>query len=191
MVTLSVSILAYLVGSIPSGYLVARACGIDDIRQHGSGNIGATNVARVLGKKFFIIVLLLDFAKAYGFLFFVSLLVPLAPRVIAAGALLLGNAFPVFLHFKGGKGVATSLGILAALNPWLIIASGFCWAATFVLTQTVGIASVVGLITLPIFAGVARESASVIILMVCMAILGVWLHRNNIRHYVDCQLGPQ
>ncbi len=183
MMVLVASSIAYLVGSIPTGYLLAKWYGIQDIRSHGSGNIGATNVARVLGKQFFVIVLLLDFAKAYVVLCAVQSVIP-DLLVLPAIALLIGNAYSVFLHFTGGKGAATSLGIIAVCNAWLIAYIAVVWFMVLGLTRTVGIATVAALIALPLLSAlVAQDSTSTIGLMVFIAVLGVWLHRNNIKSY--------
>ena len=117
-------IVAYLVGAIPSGYLLARYIFGIDVTKHGSGNIGATNVARVLGsKKYFFLIFFLDFFKAAGFLYLARLLLqPSHDKLLQLGfAVLLGNAYSVFLGFKGGKGVATSFGILVALFSGYVV----------------------------------------------------------------------
>ena len=110
---------AYLVGSIPFGFLIARIFRGIDIRTVGSGNIGATNVGRVLGFRFFVVVFLLDFLKGYlPTRFLPGLLGPHSPDlpVLVAVATILGHNFPIFLGFRGGKGVATSLGAVWALD---------------------------------------------------------------------------
>jgi acyl phosphate:glycerol-3-phosphate acyltransferase len=144
---------AYLIGSIPTGFLVAKLAGIADIRKHGSGNIGATNVARILGLHGFFIVLCIDALKAYGY---VSLMQHLGAQeqCLAAIALLLlcGNIYSVFLEFRGGKGVATSVGIVAVLMPGVFLYILAIWFLILALTKTVGIASVVGSISLPLLA---------------------------------------
>lgn len=120
-------ILTYLIGSVPFGLLTARFFGGIDIRQHGSGNIGATNVGRILGRKFFFVVFMLDMLKGFLPTFLAvqetaaikpSDLTPLfshAPIMIAAAAVL-GHNFPIYLKFRGGKGVATSLGVVLAID---------------------------------------------------------------------------
>ncbi len=141
---------SYLVGSIPFGLLVARLFTGTDIRKAGSGNIGATNVARTLGAKWGILVLLLDALKG---LLPVLLIPPLfvSPeslefdhaRVLSGVATILGHMFPLWLGFRGGKGVATSLGVILVLGPWstLVAVSGF--ALTFLLTRIVALSSIV------------------------------------------------
>jgi glycerol-3-phosphate acyltransferase PlsY len=162
---------AYLVGSIPFGYLVARVKGID-IRAHGSGNIGATNVGRVLGKRLGRAVFLLDFAKgalpviATGFLF--HILPRSSPSASVAGlwvgvaaATIVGHVFPIYLRFKGGKGVATTFGALIALWPFVTLpcfVAMLLWVITLKVTRYVSLSSCVAAIAVP--AGVLAASAA-------------------------------
>ncbi len=144
--------LAYLVGSVPFGYLVGRLVGRIDIRQYGSGNIGATNVGRVLGHKWGIVVLVLDLLKG---------LVPVAPlpyfpyqlllagsanqvhwQVAAGIATILGHMFPCWLGFRGGKGVATALGVVACLGGWATVVAAAVFGLAFGLWRIVSLASI-------------------------------------------------
>src|SRR5262245_24027247 len=113
---------AYLIGAIPMGFLVARAFGGVDIRQAGSGNIGATNVLRTLGKLPGVLTMVGDIAKGYVAVTVARALLP-EPWGAAAGAVLavVGNCWPVFLRFRGGKGVATGFGAFLALMPWATV----------------------------------------------------------------------
>src|SRR6476646_3090635 len=132
-------VIAYLVGAIPFGWLIARSRGID-IFHAGSGNIGATNVGRVLGRKFGLLVFALDFAKGAGPVLVAGILpadvrdafeLPDALRVGAALAAFLGHLFPVYLGFRGGKGVATGAGVVLVLTPVPALAALLAWAALF------------------------------------------------------------
>jgi len=141
---------AYLIGSIPFGYLIARWFGKVDIRTVGSMNIGATNVGRVLGFRFFVVVFLLDFAKgllptleACGLVATKAPDLPDLP-VLVAIATILGHNFPVFLRFRGGKGVATSLGAVSALDPIASVASALGFATFLVTTRYVSMSSIGG-----------------------------------------------
>lgn len=176
---------AYLIGSIPSGFLLCRLHGIHDIRQHGSGNIGATNVARILGFKYFFLVFFCDFLKAYAYLLFLhSYNVTQLHLVFAAIALLIGNAFPLFLGFKGGKGVATSFGILSLLQPYLLVYAFICWSIVFGISKTVGIASVITLFLLPLCSVFLVNDVSWMGLFTFfISFLGLFLHRNNIKNF--------
>ena len=155
---------AYFVGAFPSGWLVARLKGVKNIRQLGSGNIGATNVARVLGIRYFFLVFFLDAFKAFGYLWIVYQISPRCEcTFIYALALILGNTRSVFLGFDGGKGIATSFGILAALYPAILVLVLFVWVVAYFVTRTIGMASVFALLALPLFAVALR--ADVVMIM--------------------------
>jgi glycerol-3-phosphate acyltransferase PlsY len=178
------SVGAYFIGSIPVGYIVARIAGIDDIRAHGSGNIGATNVARTLGIRYFLPVFVLDFAKAYGTVALVAYCFPSPIFFYAASlAYLVGNGYSIFLHGSGGKGVAATVGILTCYNPVLALCTFATWAVAFALTRTVGIASVIGAIAAPIcalFLGLPWHGVFFV------ATIGAWIiirHYENIKNY--------
>ncbi len=141
----------YLIGSIPFGFLIARWIGGVDIRTVGSGNIGATNVGRALGFRFFVAVFLLDFAKGWlPTLFLPGLATKLAGAtwpdlpVGLAVATILGHNFPIFLGFRGGKGVATSLGAVSALDPVASAASAAAFLASLLVTRYVSLSSILG-----------------------------------------------
>jgi glycerol-3-phosphate acyltransferase PlsY len=149
-------VISYLVGSIPFGYVIAIAKGVD-VRKQGSGNIGATNVGRVLGRKFGAIIFVLDLLKG----FVVVLLVPIFVSdiefpttsdnllVILCGlCVLLGHAFPVYLKFKGGKAVATSFGVFIWLAPIPVAIAFGAWILTVIVSRYVSMGSVVGAIAL-------------------------------------------
>ena len=147
---------AYLIGSFPAGYLAGRCCGID-LRLHGSGNIGATNVLRVLNKKWGYTVFAIDFMKGFVAVSLALIwgraagITPLSlPGAIAAVAVLLGHSFPVWLGFRGGKGIATSAGIILGFFPaaFLICCGG--WIIFFYATRIVSIASITATLLLPI-----------------------------------------
>ncbi len=184
---------AYLIGSIPAGYLAGRIAGID-IRHHGSGNIGATNVMRTLGKKFGLGVFFFDAFK--GFVA-VRLAIFIAERfevmrpyadllgVAAAACCILGHTFPVWLKFKGGKGVATSAGAFAGLTPLASLAAFLLWILLFETTRYVSLASVAAAISLPIWIGVLLQvglaKTWLVFYVACvLAVIVVWRHRANI-----------
>ncbi len=144
---------SYLLGSIPFGLLITRVVTGTDIRKQGSQNIGATNVFRVVGKKWGILVLLLDALKGY-----LAVKIPLLflsdpgmpyPLLLGVSAIL-GHSFPVWLHFKGGKGVATSLGVFLALALFPTLATFAFWAAVFTITHIISIASLAAALFFPI-----------------------------------------
>jgi acyl-phosphate glycerol 3-phosphate acyltransferase len=146
------SLASYLLGAVPFGWLVARARGVD-IFKHGSGNIGATNVGRVLGKKYGVLVFLLDFAKGALPVAAAKLLpavdIPPEALTVAAGvAALLGHLFPVYLKFRGGKGVATGAGVVAVLLPLPALAAVLTWVVVVFATRYVSVASICAAVAL-------------------------------------------
>lgn len=187
------ALLAYLLGSIPTGFLVARARGVD-IRKAGSGNIGATNAFRVLGKGWGIAVLLMDFAKGLG----ACLLVPVVVRallnlsvenegavtlaLVAAVCAVLGHNFTCWLRFKGGKGIATSAGALAALLPWALLIGLAVWVILFALTRYVSLGSIAAALALPFATWFTTDGdLSLTILATGLALMAILKHRSNIQ----------
>lgn len=176
---------AYAIGAIPTGFLLARLVGIADIRSHGSGNIGATNVARLLGVHYFIPVFLIDSGKAYFYLWLVAFLFGYSSvsLLIAAALLLIGNGYSIFLQGSGGKGVATAVGIVLFLNPIAAVVTCIAWVVGMVVTQTVGISSVMAAVILPLYVFCASHESSLFFLMLFIALWVVWRHRNNMSQY--------
>ena len=177
--------LAYLLGSIPFGYLLVKTFRHQDIRATGSGNIGATNVVRSGAKGLGIATLLLDLGKAF---LAVKIAQRLAPGdydlgVVAAVAAILGHVYPVWLGFRGGKGVASALGVFLALTP----AAAGCTFAVFLVvvltTRYVSLASIVGSATFPLFGlyFVPLRTPIVIGGFLFIPLLIVFKHRENIR----------
>ncbi len=192
-VLITVLLVSYLLGSIPSGYLAGRLAGMD-IRNFGSGNIGATNVTRALGKPYGYAVFAADFAKGFCAVMMAKLaageMLPtnnLAQFVPVLGALLcvVGNAFPVWLRFRGGKGVATSAGVLFALMPLAATVVTLIWLVMFQLTGYVSLASIVGAAALPLTVlGMLRLGWMTEFLLLYIAIglaaLVILRHRSNV-----------
>lgn len=175
--------IGYVIGSVPVGYIIARWRGVDDVRLYGSGATGATNVSRVLGKRYFFIVFALDFFKAYVTLliaFYVCNFMPLNLSILAIGQLI-GNGWPVFLGFRGGKGVATSLGILALLLPWVAGALLLVWFVAWRLIKNIGIASVIFFIAMICLSFYIIDYH---LLLRVAGILGIVLHQQNISNYI-------
>jgi acyl-phosphate glycerol 3-phosphate acyltransferase len=186
-------LLAYLLGAIPFGYLIARARGVD-IRKVGSGNIGATNVARTVGKKWGMLVFLLDFAKGAVPVLVagwckagVSDLPPNTLEATAGVAAFLGHLFPVYLGFRGGKGVATGAGVVAVLLPGPALVAVLVWvlllvSTRFVVIASLGAAAVLAVWPLLFTAGpFAREHAVVTLFCLTAAVLVFVRHQSNIR----------
>jgi glycerol-3-phosphate acyltransferase PlsY len=194
MVTLPVVLIgSYLLGSIPFGYLAGRLAGID-IRKVGSGNVGATNVVRVLGKKYGYPVFALDVLKGFVPVKISMLIAPGLPTewnspeifgILAALSSVLGHLYPPWLKFKGGKGVATSAGALFALTPIATLIGIAIWIIVFWLTGYVSLASMIAAIVLPIVILVLRsqdqnKGKPLVYSSACVAAVVIWRHRSNL-----------
>jgi acyl phosphate:glycerol-3-phosphate acyltransferase len=186
------SVVGYLLGSIPTGFLMGTARGID-IRTVGSGNIGATNVFRHLGVPAGIFVLLADALKGWVAvilakeLFYVwftpgaGLLAREWLGLIAGLSAVLGHNFTCWLHFKGGKGIATSAGVLIALVPSALLIVLGIWILLFVLTRYVSLASIMASAALPLATWLTKGSLTMISLTAAMAALAIYKHKANIQ----------
>ena len=170
---------AYLMGSIPFGLLVAKYAGIGDIRQQGSGNIGATNVLRNGGKKLGGITLALDVLKGFIPVLLARIFGSDWGAAFAALAAVLGHVFPVWLKFKGGKGVATTLAVYAALSPGLFIFAGIAWLSVFFISRISSLSSISMLIATPVVA-LFFVKGSVIFVSIILSALVIYKHKENI-----------
>ncbi len=180
---LGVLVAAYLLGSIPFGLLVSKFMGLGDVRKIGSGNIGATNVLRTGSKKAALATLLLDGGKgAVAVLVARYLYGDTAAQVAALGAFL-GHIFPLYLGFKGGKGVATFLGILLAINPLTGIATCLTWLATALVFRISSLAALIAALSAPLWLWVFDLSTTTGLGLLLAAL--IWLrHGANIRRIV-------
>lgn len=182
---------AYLLGSIPFGLIISRAVVGLDIAQTGSGNIGATNVAREVGLRWGVVTLVVDALKGW---------VPVTltqhfPVLSAHGAeafagivglsALLGHQFSIYNRFRGGKGIATALGVFLALSPFSCLFSGTMFLAAVALWGYVSLGSIVAALTLPVWLYILGHSASLILLSGVMSLLITFLHRANIRRLLQ------
>jgi len=177
-------VVSYLVGSIPFGMIVARMSGRGvDLRKVGSGNIGATNVARTLGKGAGALTLLLDAGKAVFALTLASLVMGGSSHgwlSLAGGAVFLGHVFPVYLRFKGGKGVATALGIVAFLSPVTVLVLLALFAAVVYFTRYISLGSLCAAVGLPVMMAVLEGPRSFLNLSLLIAFVVFYTHRENI-----------
>jgi glycerol-3-phosphate acyltransferase PlsY len=178
---------AYLLGSISASYVAGRLAGVD-LRQHGSRSLGATNVWRVLGPRYAVPAGLFDIAKGtvaallLGRAVGDQTLMPLA----AGGAAILGHVFPVFLRFKGGKGVATAAGVLLGLAPKAVGMSALVWGVVLAMTGYVSVASMTAAVLFPVAAWLLEPLDAVLLLTgVAVALFVVYTHRANIRRLMD------
>lgn len=184
-------LIAFLMGSLPTGYLVARAKGIN-IREVGSGNIGATNVTRALGKGWGAFVLLVDALKGFLPVFFVKWYFSGLPTgqfytlmVLTGVFAVAGHVFTPFLGFKGGKGIATTLGMLLALAPKLALAMLVVWVLAFLITRVSSIGALSAAVLLPFIAWFFYRNTSVTGIMTSfaafMTVFILFTHRENIK----------
>jgi glycerol-3-phosphate acyltransferase PlsY len=183
MQVLQVIAASYLIGSLPFSFLVARAFGVHDVRQVGSGNVGATNVLRNAGKVAGALALLLDVGKGAAAGALAGWLAPgeAAMPAVAAVAAVVGHMFPVWLRFHGGKGVATGLGAFAPLAPKAALAAVVAFAVVAAVTRYVSLASVAGGMALAVTAFVLRGPDPVAIATALTAALVAFRHRTNLR----------
>ncbi len=181
-------IAAYLIGSIPTAYIAGRLLKGIDIRDHGSGNVGATNTFRVVGKIPGVVVLLIDIFKGYiSVVFFANLFIKVASienpelyKVFMGLVTIAGHNWTVFLNFKGGKGVATSGGVLLALIPKIFLLGLVIWSTVFAITGYVSVASILAAIFIPIFTFLFNMPSELVITMCVLCIFIVYKHRPNL-----------
>lgn len=172
-------LVGYLLGSIPFGLLLTRMAGKGDIREIGSGNIGATNVLRSGSKKLAALTLLLDAAKGAAAVLIVQMVWPDAVRFAAAGALI-GHLFPVWLKFKGGKGVATFLGILIPLLPVAALIFALVWIGLLLTLRISSAAGMAAAASAPLTAFLLGDQ-QLFLMLLAFAMLVIWRHHENIR----------
>ena len=175
----------YFICAIPFGLVLAKIFGKQDIREAGSGNIGATNVARVLGKRFGLATLILDGVKgaimviAARYLFVDAKFLNIFLSLVGAVAVV-AHIFPVYLNFKGGKGVATSLAVLLAINPAVGFVGCFAWIIVFAFTRTSAISSLASILITVCFTFYSHAFLEEILLSIFLAVLIFIRHKENI-----------
>ena len=185
-----VFIIAYLIGSVPTGYIIVKAKTGKDIREIGSGSTGATNVKRVLGTKYFFLVMLLDalkgvipvilawkfatFKAEFGF-----------PAVIAAIGVIVGHSKSLFLSFKGGKSVATGVGTILALNWQVGLIVAAVWGVITYITHYVSVGSIVAVICAPLLMLFFHQPIAYVLYCAVGAVYIIYLHRENIKRLLE------
>lgn len=180
---------SYLVGSIPFAYLVAKWAGGIDITQYGSGNVGATNVARAMGWRYGSVVFFMDTLKGLVPVYLASgyVGVTVHPLVILCGlGAILGHVFPVYLRFQGGKAAATSFGVFILLAPKALIMAFVTWAVTVLITRYVSLGSILGAVSfcvvmVTLYNDPFRQGLYLTIFGFLIAILVILRHKENIR----------
>lgn len=180
---------AYLVGSIPTGYLIGKYFFNVDIKQLGSGNIGATNVLRNLGKKMGILTLLGDALKGVIPVVFAILFkpYPLNKSLVFFCALsaFLGHLFPIYLKFKGGKGVATALGIYIVLFPLQVLYALIVFFLVVLKTRYVSLGSILAALSMPLFVSFSAKDTYQVALSVIISALVIYKHKDNIHRLLE------
>lgn len=173
---------AYLVGAVPVGFVVARLFGVADIRRHGSGNIGATNVLRTAGRLPALLTLAGDMGKGFGAVALGGALAGGEPAATAAAAVaaIAGNCWSVFLGFRGGKGVATGLGALLRLVPWAVLPAVVVWLAVTMSFRYVSLGSLTAAACVPLGAAVLGYPAASVAAAAVAAVIVILRHRDNI-----------
>ncbi|MES2096172.1 MAG: glycerol-3-phosphate 1-O-acyltransferase PlsY [Pseudomonadota bacterium] len=175
--------IGYLLGSIPFGLILTRAFGAGDLRSIGSGNIGATNVLRTGRKELAAATLILDAAKGAAAVLIATWLFP-GQEIPAAAAAFLGHLYPVWLRFRGGKGVATLLGIVFASDWRIGLVFAVAWLGMFAITRISSLAGMAAAVAVPV-AAAALGRFDLAILLLALALLALWKHRANIGRLVE------
>ena len=176
------ALMSYLFGSIPFGYLFTKILLKKDIRNVGSGNIGATNVLRTGNKSLGYLTLVLDIAKAVVPVIYIKFNYPDLVYISALCAFL-GHLFPIWLKFKGGKGVATFVGILISINIYYALVFGTIWILTFLISKYSSLSSLFASISIPIYLAIIDQGN--IIFFIIMFVLIFYTHRENIKRLIN------
>ena len=190
LILIGIIIISYLIGSIPTGYLIVKAKAGIDIRTIGSGSTGATNVKRVLGKNWFFAVMFLDALKGatpvlLASLFAGDIVIKGLAAVFAAVAVLIGHSKSIFLGFKGGKSVASGVGTILALN-WVVgVLIAVIWGIITYATKYVSVGSIIAIALSPVLMWLFGAPATYIVYCLLGAIYIIYLHRSNISRLIE------
>jgi glycerol-3-phosphate acyltransferase PlsY len=182
-----IMIAIYLIAAIPTGVVLARLMGGEDVRQKGSGNIGATNVYRVAGKLAGVLTLVGDTLKGFlPLLAFKTWLEPTPTQLgIASAVAILGHCYPIYLKFKGGKGVATALGIFLVLSPKVVFFALIVFILTVAITRYISLGSVLAALSAPLLILLLNHPQPIFLATLFIAALVIWRHNSNIRRLLD------
>ena len=183
-------VLSYLLGSIPFGYLIVSAKTGSDIRQTGSGGTGATNVSRRAGKAAGILTLVFDALKGAAAVLIARLLLAHNENVLwwigfAGLVAMIGHIFPVWLGFRGGKGVATGVGVFLVLTPWAMLLSGLLFVIIVAVTRYVSLGSMICALSVPALAGFLNYGTPIVVTTLFGAALIIYAHRQNIQRLIS------
>jgi glycerol-3-phosphate acyltransferase PlsY len=191
---LMIALGAYLIGSLSFAVIIARAMGLPDPRSFGSGNPGATNILRTGKKTAAALTLLGDAAKGWLAVWLAGLAgahfgVQILAMHLAALAVFLGHLFPVFFGFQGGKGVATALGIMLALDPWLGLAVFATWLVVFVVSRISSLSALIAALLAPVYGAFFTGSRATILTLCVLTVLLLWRHSGNIKRLLAGEEG--
>jgi glycerol-3-phosphate acyltransferase PlsY len=191
---LMIALGAYLIGSLSFAVIVARIMGLPDPRSFGSGNPGATNILRTGKKTAAALTLLGDTAKGWLAVWLAGIAgahfgIQILAMHVAALAVFLGHLFPVFFGFKGGKGVATALGIMLALDPWLGLAVLATWLLVFAVSRISSLSALTAALLAPVYGAFLTGSRITILTLCVLTILLLWRHRTNIKRLLAGEEG--
>ncbi|MCJ9754152.1 glycerol-3-phosphate 1-O-acyltransferase PlsY [Neorhizobium sp. BETTINA12A] len=182
-IALAALVFGYLLGSIPFGLILTRAAGLGDIRSIGSGNIGATNVLRTGNKKLAAATLLLDALKATAAALVAWYLFGKEAGLLAGFAAFMGHLFPVWLGFKGGKGVATYIGTLLGVAPWMVLVFAAIWLGVARISKYSSLAALVATLVIPVVLWFLNEP-KIALVMAVMTVISWWKHEANIKRLI-------
>ncbi|WP_018900174.1 glycerol-3-phosphate 1-O-acyltransferase PlsY [Rhizobium sp. 2MFCol3.1] len=183
-IALAAAAIGYLLGSIPFGLILTRAAGLGDVRSIGSGNIGATNVLRTGNKKLAAATLLLDALKASAAAWIVSYFFGPEAAVIAGFFAFIGHLFPVWIGFKGGKGVATYIGTLLGVAPLMVLAFAAVWLGVAFITRYSSLSALVAMLVIPVALWILGAE-KVAAIMAIMTVISYWKHKANISRLIS------
>lgn len=182
-----VLIVIYLIAAVPTGIVLAKVMGYEDVRDKGSGNIGATNVYRVAGKLAGVLTLAGDILK--GFLPLLACKTWLSPTPaqlgIACAMAIVGHCYPVYLKFRGGKGIATALGIFLVMSPFAVLGAAIVFGITVATTRFISLGSVLAAMSAPLLVLMLNQPQPIFLATLFIAALIVWRHRSNIKRLMD------
>jgi glycerol-3-phosphate acyltransferase PlsY len=180
-------VLCYLIGAVPFPVIVSRLVLGIDLREHGSGNMGAANAGRVMGKKWFVVVFLLDFVKGAGAAYLARVFLPaftpadaLLAAAIGAAVAVIGHCFPVYVGFRGGLGLAASAGALVIINFWLLAAVGLSILLFWSLSKNMYVGTAAAVALGPVYAQIILGRLDVTLAVLVWAWLIAWLHRKDV-----------
>ena len=180
-------IVIYLIAAVPTGIVLARVMGYEDVRDKGSGNIGATNVYRVAGKLPGVLTLVGDILK--GFLPLLACKTWLTPTPtqlgIACAVAIVGHCYPVYLKFRGGKGIATALGIFLVISPAAVLGAAIVFGVAIAITRFISLGSVLAAMATPLLVLMLNEPQPIFLATLFIAALIIWRHRSNIKRLID------